>query len=170
MTSGPAAPLRRAVYRSFGALPQPVRRFLVRTIRPSWTAGAVAVIERDDGRWLMVRPVYRKDWALPGGLIDRREHPEATIRREMMEELGVEVEISAEPWVIYDSHLRRLDAVFRCTLAPGFDPDRIEIRSAELIDHGWYDPDEPPLMETEATDVLLLRRRVLDGGDAVLLR
>ena len=170
MTTGPADSIRRAVYRSFGLLPQPVRRLIVRTIRPSWTAGAVAVIERDDGRWLMVRPIYRKDWALPGGLIDRGEHPEAAIRREMREELGIEIEIHDEPWVIYDSKLRRLDAVFRAVLAPGSDPDEIEINSVELVDHGWFDPDDPPDLEDEASDVMVLRRRVLDGGDAVLLR
>ena len=170
MSGGPGAGLYRLVLRTFGALPQPVRRVIVRTFRPTWTAGAVAIIERDDGRWLMVRPVYRKAWALPGGLIDRGEHPEATIHREMREELGIEVEIDAEPWVIYDSKLRRLDAVFRVKLIGGTEPDAIEITSAELLDAQWFDPDNPPVVEDEASDILTLRRRILDGGDAVLLR
>ncbi len=161
--------LHRLVLRAFGALPRPIRRTIVRTIRPSWTAGAVAIIERDDGRWLLVRPVYRKAWALPGGLIDRGEHPEAAVRREMKEELGVEVVIGPEPWVIYDSQLRRLDAVFRVRLADGIDPDAIAVTSAELLDAAWFDPDDPPVVEDEANDILTLRRRVIEGGDAVLL-
>lgn len=164
------AAFQRSLLRLFGALPMPVRRALVRTIRPSWTAGAVAIIERDDGRWLLVRPVYRKAWALPGGLIDRGEHPEETVRREMREELGVDVVIGPEPWVIYDSRLRRLDAVFRVRLADGIDPDAIEVTSVELLDAAWFDPDDPPVVEDEASDILMLRRRVIEGGDAVLLR
>ena len=130
----------------------------------------MAIVERDDGRWLMVRPVYRKGWALPGGLIDRGEHPEQTVHRELQEELAIEITIEGEPWVIYDSEHRRLDAVFRSRLAHGIDPDSVEVASAELLDAGWFDPDDPPVLEEEANDVLRLRRRVLDGGDAVLLR
>lgn len=168
--SGPRASVHRFALRAFGALPKPARRFIVRLITPSWTAGAVGVIERDDGRWLLVRAVYRKAWSVPGGLTSRGEAPEQTVRRELFEELGIEVELAGEPWVIYDSDLRRLDAVFRGRLADGIDPDTIEICTPELIDLGWYDPDDPPQLEEEARDILLLRTRVLEGGDRILLR
>ncbi len=77
---GLRAGVYRLVLRAFGSLPKVVRRFIVRLFTPSWTAGAVAVIEREDGRWLMVRPVYRKAWAAPGGLINRGESPDDPAR------------------------------------------------------------------------------------------
>ena len=52
---------------------------------------AAAVIERG-GRVLMARrarPPYARTWDLPGGFIEAGEHPEASLRRELMEELGI---------------------------------------------------------------------------------
>ena len=170
---GDGGAVKRAVHRlvlhGFGVLPRGARRFLVRTLRPSWTAGVMAIVERSDGRWLMVRPVYRKGWALPGGLLDRGEHPERAIHRELREELGVMVVLEPDPWMVFDTVLRRLDVVFRARLAPGVEADAVQVTTAELDDVGWFDPDHAPLLEEETSDVLLLRRRVLEGGDALLV-
>ena len=72
-------------------LPVLGRRWVVRTIAPSFTVGAMAIIERPDGAVLLVRHSYRKRWGVPGGLMKRREHPEVGLRREVQEEVGVEV-------------------------------------------------------------------------------
>jgi 8-oxo-dGTP diphosphatase len=42
-----------------------------------------------DGSLLLTRSSYRTDWNLPGGGIERGEHPEAAARRELAEEIGV---------------------------------------------------------------------------------
>ncbi len=159
----------RLALRTFGLLPGPVRRMVVRAGSPSWTAGTIAIVERDDGRWLLVRPAYRRGWALPGGLLRRGEQPEPAIHRELLEELGLAVVVEPEPWALFDPGLRRLDIVWRARPAPGVDPDAVEVRSAELLDVGWFDPDQPPRLEDEARDVLVLRRRVVDGGPSVLV-
>ena len=161
--------VQRFALRCFGALPRGVRRVIVRTISPTWTSGAMAIIERDDGRWLMVRAVYRKGWSFPGGLLDKGENPERAIHRELREELNIAVVLDPEPWVVFDTVLRRVDVVFRAELAPGVDPDAVTVSSVELLDVGWFDPDHAPSLETETSDVLLLRRRVVEGGDAVLV-
>ena len=96
MSTGPLGSAKRLAFQTFGVLPKPIRRWLIRTIRPSWTAGSVAIIEREDGRWLFVLPVYRKGWTLPGGLVDKGEHPATTVVREMKEELGITVEVVGE--------------------------------------------------------------------------
>src|SRR5688572_377142 len=64
-----------------------------------------AVLIRDDGRFLLgQRPpgkVYSGYWEFPGGKIERGEAPAAALRRELSEELGIEV-THAWPWLTRD--------------------------------------------------------------------
>ena len=51
-----------------------------------------------------------RGWTLPGGLIDRGETPAAAIKRELVEELGIDVDVDGvEPWILMDSAMRRID-------------------------------------------------------------
>ncbi len=157
-------------------LPRSLRRFMIRKVTPNWTAGAVALIERGDGRVLLVRPVYRSGWTLPGGLVDRGEHPESTIHREMSEELGVGIEITGEPWVIHDSDLHRIDVVFSARLAPEVDPDTLAVRTPELETLGWFGLGELPSLDHDERSqgdfdrrFLALLKQVREGGSPILL-
>jgi len=66
---------------------------------------AAAVILRDDGRFLLgQRPagkVYAGYWEFPGGKIEPGESPRAALKRELHEELGMDVE-RAYPWLTRD--------------------------------------------------------------------
>jgi len=42
-----------------------------------------------DGRILLVDPVYKPDWDLPGGMVEANEAPIEAARREVAEELGI---------------------------------------------------------------------------------
>ena len=162
--------VKRTAFRSFGRLPRPFRRQLIRTLRPSWTAGSVAIVERDDGRWLFVRPVYRQGWTLPGGLVDRGEDPRATVVRELREELGLTVEIANGGWVVIDPEHRRLETIFRVDLADGLDLDSIEVTTVELAGWGWFDPSDTPDLEDETVEVMALARQVAGGGPSLRVR
>ena len=50
--------------------------------------GAHALIFDREGKVLLVRHSYRKDWALPGGGVGRAEPPIDGLMRELREELG----------------------------------------------------------------------------------
>ncbi|MGI9502273.1 MAG: NUDIX domain-containing protein, partial [Geminicoccaceae bacterium] len=53
---------------------------------------ATCVLFFDEGdRLLVVKPTYRKDWLLPGGTVERDESPWDGARREVLEEIGLEV-------------------------------------------------------------------------------
>ncbi|WP_245984781.1 NUDIX domain-containing protein [Streptomyces tateyamensis] len=53
---------------------------------------AVDLIIRDqDGRVLVVNPSYKPDWDLPGGMVEANESPEDAGRREIREELGLQL-------------------------------------------------------------------------------
>lgn len=49
----------------------------------------------DHGRALLVDPGYKPDWDLPGGMAEANESLHDTARRELKEELGLEVQIGA---------------------------------------------------------------------------
>ncbi|WP_239334293.1 NUDIX hydrolase [Frankia sp. CiP3] len=59
---------------------------------PHSIAGAAALFHDPDGRVLLVQPSYRDDtWLIPGGHMDPGEYPWDTARREIKEELGLDV-------------------------------------------------------------------------------
>ena len=45
----------------------------------------------DAGRFLLVKPTYRDSWLLPGGIVEGNESLAAACRREVMEEVDVEI-------------------------------------------------------------------------------
>jgi 8-oxo-dGTP diphosphatase len=52
---------------------------------------AAAALFRDtEGRVLVVNPVYKPAWDLPGGAVESDESPHAACRREVAEELGLD--------------------------------------------------------------------------------
>jgi 8-oxo-dGTP diphosphatase len=58
-----------------------------------------AVVRRDDGRFLLSRRLPESHlgglWEFPGGAVEEGEGPDEALRRELLEELGVEVAVEA---------------------------------------------------------------------------
>lgn len=130
------------------------RRWVLRVLAPSYTVGAACVIERDDGSVLLVRLVYRNGWGLPGGLVKRHEDIAECARREVREEIGMDVELTSEPAVVVDSRPQRVDVVFRARLAAGSDPDGARPCSAEIREVRWFPASELPPLQHEAVTAL----------------
>ena len=53
--------------------------------------GANVLVTDADGRILVVRPTYTREWMLPGGRVERGETPHAAAIRETREETGLDV-------------------------------------------------------------------------------
>ena len=51
---------------------------------------ATALFRDAEGRVLVVDPVYKAAWDLPGGAVEADESPHAACRREVVEELGLD--------------------------------------------------------------------------------
>jgi ADP-ribose pyrophosphatase YjhB (NUDIX family) len=134
-------------------LPRLGRRWIVRTIAPKYTVGAMAIVERDDGAVLLVRHSYRRKWGVPGGLMKRGEHPEVALRREVREEVGIEVDVLGEPAVVVDPDPQRVDLVFRARVRPG--EGEAHPVSAEILEVRWFLPDELPELQFETSGALM---------------
>jgi 8-oxo-dGTP pyrophosphatase MutT (NUDIX family) len=52
------------------------------------------ILLRDQrGRILLVDPTYKPDWDLPGGMAEANEPPAEAVRRELREELGLDIPV-----------------------------------------------------------------------------
>jgi ADP-ribose pyrophosphatase YjhB (NUDIX family) len=59
--------------------------------QPRKRASADALIRDAAGRILLVEPNYKPGWDLPGGMAEANESPTDCVRRELREELGINV-------------------------------------------------------------------------------
>jgi 8-oxo-dGTP pyrophosphatase MutT (NUDIX family) len=105
---------------------------------------AAALISRDDGQVLLVRKRATEAFMQPGGKIEAGEHPQAALRRELSEELGIEVDpdemtylgrytapAAHEPGRLVDAE------IFRVAIARSVKP------GAEIEETLWLDPNAP---------------------------
>lgn len=78
---------------------------------PSYTVGAVAIIRHDD-QVLLLRQPHRKGWSLPGGLLDRGEHADHGVVREVREETGIELTVGPATTCLVNPSVRRVDVIY----------------------------------------------------------
>lgn len=137
-------------------LPQAVRTFLIRRATPSFHVGAICVVERADGHLLLVRQSYRRGgWGFPGGLLRRGEEPADAARRELREELGIDVELDGVPTVVIEPAMRRVDVIFTARLAEGSAQPEGTTHSPEITAARWFPPNGLPELLPEATTALI---------------
>jgi 8-oxo-dGTP diphosphatase len=65
--------------------------------------GAGAVVRNSAGEVLVVKPVYKAGWELPGGAVEMGESPKAACERELFEELRLHLEVGPMLCVDYNS-------------------------------------------------------------------
>jgi ADP-ribose pyrophosphatase YjhB (NUDIX family) len=156
--------LRRAhlaLLHTFRRLPRSGRRLAVRFLYPSFTVGAMCVIERPDGALLFVRHSYRRRWGVPGGLLARGEDPAKGARREAKEEVDLDIETIGEPAVVVDARARRVDVVFRARPAGCTSPDAVRASSPEIVEVRWFPRAELPELQHEAAGALASLARAM---------
>ena len=116
-------------------------------------------IVRDGAQALFVRHTYgrRSEWELPGGTLGRREAPEAAVRREMREELGVELRDLREVVrvEVAGMHKRTLLHCFEAAVAGG---SPVRLAEAEIAEARWAPLDAPPQPLGEHAETLLALR------------
>jgi 8-oxo-dGTP diphosphatase len=115
---------------------------------PKPTSSALVTRYRPGGRVevLLVRRAVapaRGQWDCPGGFIDPDEHPEAALRRELREELGVGIMIRRLVGVFTDRYGddgdSTLNLYYEASIEDG-DPHP----ASDVSEAAWFPLDQPP--------------------------
>lgn len=118
----------------------------------------VAAIIRQDGKILITQRFQNVHlpglWEFPGGKVEPDESLEAALKREMLEELGVEIRVEDEFFTVehdYPTKSVRLH-FFNCAVVRG------EPRALDVADLRWITPPELTHFEFPAADAALIAR------------
>jgi ADP-ribose pyrophosphatase YjhB (NUDIX family) len=140
-----------------------------RTWQPRVTVGVVGAIFNDRGQLLIVEHVFHPKfpWGLPGGWMARNESPEDTVRREVLEETTLRINVIKPLLITPTPQLRwHLDIAFLCQLMPDAHETDIHL-SSELLDYQWSDPLQTPPMgffHSRVVKAALAERAAAAGG------
>ena len=140
-------------------IPRALRRWTVRFSHARFGVSAGAIITDSSGRVLLLKHRFRpgSGWGLPGGFIERGEQPGDALRRELREEIGLEVEQLRLFTVRAFKRPKQVEIVF--TAVADGNPDELSFEIKEAV---WFLPGEfPAELPQDQWDLI---KRALDDG------
>lgn len=150
------ARLKGIGYQAFYRLPAPLRRRVIRLVAPTFTVGAVILVRDGDNRLLLLRQPPGYGWSLPGGMIDRGEHPAECAVRELAEETGLRIGIDqlapAAPNALVHPRGRWVDFVFETRVNP--DDHDLVVDGGEVLEARWCSVTSLPPLTVPAARLL----------------
>ena len=102
---------------------------------------AGALICDDIGRVLLLKPKYREQWLIPGGMVETDESPIEAATREIKEEIGLEITLQSllcleyKPSQAADINDRSLQFVFDGGVITGEQIQTIQLQVDECIEY-----------------------------------
>ncbi|MFN7929664.1 MAG: NUDIX hydrolase [Blastocatellia bacterium] len=110
-------------------------------LHPRFTVTAGAVIVDEKGRVLLLHHRFRggSGWGIPGGFLLARENPEAAVRRELREEVNLELANVEIAFAHTLQQYNQIEIVFRAT-----PKSAVQICSAEISRAEWFALDALP--------------------------
>ena len=141
-------------------VPKVLKRWTVRMSHPRFGVTAGAVVTDKRGRVLLLKHRFRpgSGWGMPGGFIEAGEQPEEALRRELREEIGLEIGKPKLVMVRAIKKPKQVEIVFSCQAAGDTDQLNFEIQKV-----AWFLPEELP-KELSKVQVQLIRGVLADGA------
>lgn len=151
--------LKKIIGKIWRMTPASIRALGVRITHKKFTASVGAVVVNEEGKVLLLDHVFRpgSGWGIPGGFINYDEQPAEAIKREICEEIGLEIE-SIELLSVRAIE-RHLEILFRARAT-----SRGAVKSLEIKEIGWFEPDELPAKMSRTQKELIARILALEAG------
>ena len=114
-------------------LPARVRRWTMRFTHARFTVTAGAIVFNDSGQVLLLKHRFRagSGWGLPGGFMEAGEQPLDALRRELREEIGMEIR-DVEVFAARSFRKpQQVEVLFLCRANGSARPQNVEIELAE---------------------------------------
>jgi ADP-ribose pyrophosphatase YjhB (NUDIX family) len=141
--------------------PKSARRWGVWLAEPGFMVTVSAVVIDDGGRVMLLNHEFRagSGWGIPGGFIEAGEQPLDALRREMREEVGVELDTVELLSVCTLKHTQQVEIHYRCRLR---ERETATPQSIEINRVGWFDADAlPPELSADQRRII---KDALAGG------
>lgn len=110
---------------------------------PKKRMGAGALVLDQKNRIVIVNPSYKKQWALPGGVVEKNESPKKACEREVEEELGIKLKVTKLLCIDYISRTKQknenLQFVFYCGKLNKNQIAKIKVPKDELLGFRFVD-------------------------------
>ena len=118
-----------------------MRRWTMRLAHTRFTVTAGAVIFNDKREVLLLKHRFRagSGWGLPGGFIEHGEQPIDALRRELREEIGLEVDDVQIFAARSFKKPKQVEVLFRASANAQVKPQNMEVERAE-----WFALDSLP--------------------------
>jgi mutator protein MutT len=118
-----------------------MRRWTMRLTHARFTVTAGAVIFNDKGEVLLLKHRFRagSGWGLPGGFMENGEQPIDALRRELREEIGLEVDGVKVFAVRSFKKPQQVEVLFRARANVEVKSQTVEVERAE-----WFSIDALP--------------------------
>jgi len=127
------ASLQNLISKIWRKLPARMRRWTMRVAHPRFTVTAGAVVFNQNGEVLLLKHRFRpgSGWGLPGGFIEKGEQPIDALRRELREEIGLELQ-DVEIFAVRSfAKPQQVEVLFRCRSNGTLKPQTIEVERAD---------------------------------------
>ena len=141
--------------------PRKLKTWVIRFTEPRFTVTAGAIVSDDAGRVLLLRHRFRagSGWGMPGGFIEYGEQPEAALRRELREEVGLEIQDVKVFTARAFKKPKQIEIVFRCRAL-----GEIERLSFEVKKAAWFYQHELP-KELPPDQTQLIKLALANGAE-----
>ena len=141
-------------------LPARFRRWSMRATHARFTVTAGAIVFNNSGQVLLLKHRFRagSGWGLPGGFLEAGEQPLDALRRELREEIGMEIK-DVEVFAARSFRKpQQVEVLFRCRANGSPQPRNVEVELAE-----WFSLNSLP-EGLPKDQIHFIERAARDGG------